>query len=142
MDRTFSAHPDRVSEARVSVTRWLDATSTRSTHLLDDVALAVSEACTNAVVHAYRNEAGQIADPSFRVVAEQVGSDVQVTVSDTGVGLTPRVDSPGLGLGLPLIATLAKTVDIHAGAGGGGTVVSMLFAGAPALPADEVRWPS
>jgi serine/threonine-protein kinase RsbW/stage II sporulation protein AB (anti-sigma F factor) len=35
-----------------------------------------------------------------------------VVVSDEGRGILPRPDSPGLGLGLPLIATLASTLEL------------------------------
>jgi serine/threonine-protein kinase RsbW/stage II sporulation protein AB (anti-sigma F factor) len=35
-----------------------------------------------------------------------------VIVSDEGRGILPRPDSPGLGLGLPLIATLASSLEL------------------------------
>ncbi len=35
-----------------------------------------------------------------------------VVVRDNGRGIVPRPDSPGLGLGLPLIATLAETLEL------------------------------
>jgi serine/threonine-protein kinase RsbW/stage II sporulation protein AB (anti-sigma F factor) len=37
---------------------------------------------------------------------------ITVTVSDEGRGILPRPDSPGLGLGLPLIATLASSLEL------------------------------
>jgi hypothetical protein len=40
--------------------------------------------------------------------------------------MAPRDDSPGLGLGLPLVGRIARRVDISAPAGGG-TLVSMYF---------------
>ena len=43
------------------------------------------------------------------------GWDVCLTVLDEGSGLAPRVDSPGLGLGLPLIATLAESLELGTG---------------------------
>lgn len=88
-----------------------------------DIALAVSEACTNAVLHGYCDEA----PGSFQVVAESVGSTVRVTVIDDGRGTTPRPESTGLGLGLPLMAALAESLDVHPGEGGRGTVLEMLF---------------
>jgi serine/threonine-protein kinase RsbW/stage II sporulation protein AB (anti-sigma F factor) len=36
-------------------------------------------------------------------------------VSDEGRGILPRADSPGLGLGLPLIATLAESLELGTG---------------------------
>ncbi len=69
------------------------------------VALAVSEAVTNAIVHAYVDErAGTI-----EVTAQRHPDDgVVITVSDDGHGVKPRTDSPGLGLGLALIASVAE----------------------------------
>ena len=37
---------------------------------------------------------------------------VEVSVDDDGLGMRPRLDSPGVGLGLPLIADLADRVEI------------------------------
>jgi serine/threonine-protein kinase RsbW/stage II sporulation protein AB (anti-sigma F factor) len=50
-----------------------------------------------------------------------------VVVRDHGRGMTPRADSPGLGVGLPLIASLAETLELTNGADGG-TEVRMTFA--------------
>ena len=47
-------------------------------------------------------------------------------VRDHGCGLAPRTDSPGLGLGLPLIAESASSVEVTT-PGGGGTEVRMRF---------------
>jgi anti-sigma regulatory factor (Ser/Thr protein kinase) len=89
---------------------------------LSDVLLAVSEVVTNCVVHAYRER------PTGRVAIEarQSGDRLVLSVSDNGAGMTPRHDSPGLGLGLPLVGSVARRVDISARAGGG-TLVSMCF---------------
>ena len=69
--------------------------------MLSDVKLAVTEACTNVVVHAYGEDEGPM-----EVAATLDGQSLRVTVRDEGLGIVPRADSPGLGLGLPLIATL------------------------------------
>jgi anti-sigma regulatory factor (Ser/Thr protein kinase) len=89
-----------------------------------DVALAVSEACTNVVLHAYRTreQPGTLA-----LRAEAAGGEVRVSVVDQGGGLVPRSDSPGLGLGLPLIARLTERFDVGPGPLGRGTQVSMAF---------------
>ncbi len=73
------------------------------------VALAVSEAVTNAVVHAYVDRtAGTI-----EVTAQRHADDgVEITVSDDGRGVMPRPDSPGVGLGLALIASVAKQFEM------------------------------
>jgi serine/threonine-protein kinase RsbW len=77
-------------------------------HALADVKLAVTEACTNVVVHAYPE--GD--DGPMAITAGLVDGALTVTVSDEGRGILPRPDSPGLGLGLPLIATLASSLEL------------------------------
>ena len=75
--------------------------------ILSDVKLAVTEACTNAVVHAYPDGEGPLE------VTAYVGEDrLMLVVRDQGRGIVPRTDSPGLGLGLPLIATLAEALEL------------------------------
>ena len=90
------------------------------------VALAVTEAVTNAVVHAYVDDAepGEI-----EVVVQRLpdGEGIEILVCDEGRGMMPRTDSPGIGLGLPLVATLAQRFEVQARAGGG-TRVLMAFA--------------
>jgi len=76
--------------------------------LVEDMRLAVTEACTNVVVHAYANgDEGPMA-----VTAGLRDGALTVVVSDEGRGILPRPDSPGLGLGLPLIATLASSLEL------------------------------
>jgi anti-sigma regulatory factor (Ser/Thr protein kinase) len=74
---------------------------------LSDVKLAVTEACTNTVVHAYPDGEGPL-----QVVAYLREERLMIVVRDEGLGIVPRTDSPGLGLGLPLIATLAESLEL------------------------------
>jgi serine/threonine-protein kinase RsbW len=90
---------------------------------LDDIKLATSEACTNAVLHAYEpDREGQ----TFAISCRKVAAEVVVEVCDHGRGLGPRRDSPGLGLGLALIAQLAEKLEILTPPGGG-TQLRMSF---------------
>jgi serine/threonine-protein kinase RsbW len=87
---------------------------------IERIRLALTEACTNVVRHAYAGDAGMLD------VGVCLGrSTVVVVVRDCGVGLTdegtPRGESGG-GLGLPLIDMLADRVEI-----------------APRLPGTSVR---
>jgi anti-sigma regulatory factor (Ser/Thr protein kinase) len=75
---------------------------------LSDIRLAVTEACTNVVVHAYPDNR----DGPLEVHATKSGDELTVIVRDEGHGIVPRPDSPGLGLGLPLIASLAESVHL------------------------------
>ena len=53
---------------------------------------------------------------------------LNVIVADEGVGMSPRGDSPGLGLGLGLMATVADRFEIDRNAGTSGVVLRMAFA--------------
>lgn len=81
---------------------------------MEDVRLAVTEACTNVVRHAYEGDEGLI-DVHVRPTPERL----EVTVADTGRGIAASTDREGPGFGLPMIATLADTLEIdrtvHAG---------------------------
>ena len=88
-----------------------------------DVKLAVTEACTNVVVHAYPGREGVM-----EVEARPVDRTLSMVVRDHGLGIVPRADSPGLGLGLPMIASLSDSVEIRGGADDGDTEVIMTFA--------------
>ena len=93
----------------------------------NDIALAVSEACANVVMHAYRDAAqpGPLAVDAYRHNGEFF-----VVVCDEGPGLTPHTDSPGLGLGLGLIGRLTQRLEITRNDPVGATI-TMVFA-APA----------
>jgi serine/threonine-protein kinase RsbW len=75
---------------------------------LADIKLAITEACTNVVIHAYEDEE----DGSLEVDASIDDRRLTVVIRDEGRGIVPRPDSPGLGLGLPLIATLAESLEL------------------------------
>ena len=126
VDESYAAVATSVPEARRSLARWLRALP-EDDLMIADIELAVSEACTNAVVHGYVDRAAG----AFRVRGENAGGAIIVTVSDDGDGMTPRPASPGLGLGLPLMATLADRLDVRAPLEGSGTVVRMHFRARP-----------
>jgi serine/threonine-protein kinase RsbW len=87
-----------------------------------DIRLAVSEAVSNAVTHAFRDR-----DPGTVTVRCRAGEKgFSVVVADDGGGMRPNLDSPGLGLGIPLITKLANEVRFDSSERG--TVVSMSFA--------------
>jgi anti-sigma regulatory factor (Ser/Thr protein kinase) len=96
----------------------LDLTAPR----LADVMLVVSEALTNAALHAY---VGMASGPVALMASVSSGS-LRVTVTDEGRGMVPRPDSPGLGVGLGLMARLTDALEISS-PGGRGTEVCFTF---------------
>lgn len=90
--------------------------------LTADIKLAVTEACTNVVLHAYADDEGPL-----EVDASIFDDEIVVVVRDHGSGIHPRPDSPGLGLGLPLIATLSQSLELEGGSSDAPTEVRMTF---------------
>jgi serine/threonine-protein kinase RsbW len=101
----LSALPDSAADARQALRIWA-GNLTLTTQERNDVLLAVSEAATNVIRHAY--PAGS-EDATFRLSAEVSGDRLQVVMTDDGVGISVS-PNPGLGMGLPLLATLADAL--------------------------------
>lgn len=121
VDLTVPAHSSEVGAVRAAVSR-VARQAGMPEERLGDVTLAVGEACANAVVHAY---AGR--DPGLLHVRARVTPDgLEVVVADDGHGLAPRSDSPGLGLGLPLMTSLTSALEFRTGSSGG-TEIWMVF---------------
>src|SRR5215208_7108394 len=119
-EQRLPAQPSSVAQLRKGIVDFATGLGFEDT---GPIALAVSEAATNAVIHAYRDgEPGDI-----RLEACDKPDCLVVVVRDYGAGMKPRADSPGLGLGLPMISTMASEVQIEV-AEGAGTVVRMHFA--------------
>src|SRR5215213_11503379 len=80
------------------------------------IALWVTEAVTNVGVHAYRDSD----DPGdVELEARKENGCLCLYVRDRGVSFRPRVDSPGLGVGLPVIADSATSIEVRRPESGG-----------------------
>jgi serine/threonine-protein kinase RsbW len=124
------ARPENVAVVRHAMRRFLERFKLNEV-LVGDILLALTEATTNCVVHAYRERPGVV-----QVEAKEEEGTLVLRVRDNGEGIHPRVDSPGLGLGLPVIVALADNVAIGPNEGGGTEVcMSFVIEGDPA----EVR---
>lgn len=77
----------------------------------EDIALAVSEIVTNAVVHAYdRAQRRQV-----RVSCHVDGERFIIEVADERAGIGPPCDSSGTGHGLAVVGALVQALDIAPG---------------------------
>jgi len=128
------ARPEGVGVVRQALTGVADGLALDAA-VLADAKMAVTEACTNAVVHAY-------ADGSGRFDVEMFADEVQLTVvvRDHGIGIPEDEEerSEGaLGLGLPLIAALSDDFELRADTGDGTEVRMGFLYEREADPADE-----
>ena len=119
LDAVYPAQPARVPQIRHEVANAATACGV-ATGTVARINLAVSEAATNAVLHAYRDG---LPEGDLHVLVQQADDFVEISVRDSGVGMAPRTDSPGLGVGLPLMAHLADRLEIKAPPDGGTEVV-------------------
>ena len=121
-DARYPATADAVASARHQLWAFVRR-SGGSERLAATVSLALSEAVTNAVVHAYadRPEPGTV-DVSARLV----GDELWVTVADAGCGV-PHARPGAVGLGMAIIGRLADTLRL-AHPPEGGFEVQMRFA--------------
>jgi anti-sigma regulatory factor (Ser/Thr protein kinase) len=122
---TFRAQPDSVSAARHALSEFALAAGADQSKI-EAVRLASSEALTNAVLHAYADEPGNV-----YVTAAVVATELWVLITDDGRGLEPQTNRPGLGLGLGLISQVTDELAIVPRARGG-TEVRMRFDLVPA----------
>jgi serine/threonine-protein kinase RsbW len=119
MTLTLPSTADSVPVVRHALRGMLEAGGVQAAAAAD-VLLAVTEACTNAVLHARREGPEEML---LEVEAGWRAGGLEVVVRDRGQGFTPRVDSPGLGLGLPVIAALSHRMELRETPGGGTEVV-------------------
>jgi serine/threonine-protein kinase RsbW len=121
---TLPARPEGVAVVRQALAGMADALDFDAA-VLADMKMAVSEACTNVVVHAYEDSDGLL---EVDMMAGEAG--LTIRVRDYGSGIQPQVhrsrEVPALGLGLPLIAALSDAFELH-GSVGQGTEVRMTF---------------
>ncbi len=121
LSERYPALPGSVSAARHAVLKFAAAKGATERQL-EAIAVATSEALTNAVVHAYPASAGWI-----EVDGWFAGGELWLIIADDGCGLRAGSQGRGLGLGLALIARMADGLSIH-DRSSGGTGIRMHFA--------------
>lgn len=115
LDLELAADPTMLVRVRQALTRWL-RTQELEREVAAEITIAISEACANAVEHAYGPGQGV-----FKVHAERIEESIEVTVTDQGHWRPPRGDDRGRGL--KIMDAAMDTLEVRAG--GGGTEVVM-----------------
>jgi anti-sigma regulatory factor (Ser/Thr protein kinase)/putative methionine-R-sulfoxide reductase with GAF domain len=115
LELEMAAYPKTLARVRQALRRWLQAQAVER-EVEIEIIIAVSEACANAIEHAYGPSRG-----SFTVRAERRDGYVEVRVRDLGRWQPPRGEHRGRGL--KIIEAAMDEVDVHAG--NAGTAVTM-----------------
>ena len=128
---TFPAKADYLLLARLALS-GLARELPVGDELLADLKLAVTEACGNAVRHAYAG-----GDGTITVVFLVTGDRLDMIVEDHGVGLdtleperepeppAPFSDPLESGMGMPIIRAIVDELEVGRGRDGHGTVLRM-----------------
>lgn len=144
VELALPARPDVLALARLVVAAMVSAEPLFDDERIDDLRLAVSEACTNAIEAQERVGASVAAE---RIIVRCLVADgrAEIEVRDHGAGFDPSdvpthpaVTDPARldherGLGITLIRLLSDTVEFRAN--GDGTTVAMTFSARP-IPQD------
>lgn len=129
MELTFLAIAENEAFARMVISAFLMQANPTLT-VISEVRTAVSEAVTNAVVHAYGTQEGNIV-----LRATLSGNRVDVEVEDFGCGIadieqamqpfyTSQPDTERTGMGFVLMQSFMDALSVHSSAGNG-TIVKM-----------------
>jgi PAS domain S-box-containing protein len=108
--RSFPAAATELAPTRQELRSWLVGTSHNGeidADTVDRVVLAVSEACSNAVEHGYRNDPGG----TVHLSAMREEDTLSVVVSDAGEWLDP-VTPTNRGRGLPIMSSVSDTFSL------------------------------
>ena len=123
---TIPAKPEYITLGRLALTGIARLRAEPlSQEVLGDLKLALTEACTNSVRHAYGGDAGLV-----DIVYELHSDRLVVEVSDSGDGFEPtaRIGAAGAGelaeggLGIAIIEALSDELEIGEGDGGGSRI--------------------
>jgi serine/threonine-protein kinase RsbW len=118
---TIPAKPEYITLGRLALTA-IAGVRPLSDETLHDLKLALTEACTNSVKHAYGENGG-----SVDIVYELQPDRLAVEVGDAGTGFEPGATPAGStaeeleegGLGIEIIRALTDEVEIAEREGGG-----------------------
>lgn len=120
---TFPARAEYLLLARLAVV-GIARIHPMDEELLADLKLAVTEACGNAVRHAYDGASGDV-----ELILTLEDGSLEIVVRDDGRGMAPRGPGPvkgqllESGMGLAIIEAIADEVALETSSASGGTVL-------------------
>jgi len=106
LDLELPADSRRLHELRTRVTRWLTDAGVKPT-VIPDVVIALNEAASNSMLHAY---SGSTTRGHVHVSVAVAGNSVTATVADEGHWRTPADGHDGRGI--ELMQSLMNTVQV------------------------------
>lgn len=121
LDTTYPAVAESVGQARRAVAALAQLDGACETDL-ERIRLAVSEAVSNAIIHAYAFEAAR----AVILTAAVIDGELTVVVADDGCGFGGARESQGLGLGLAVMTQLCDSLTMSKRSSGG-TQLEMRF---------------
>src|ERR1700728_1134377 len=121
LNQSYPAIAESVPRARNDVVAFAVRRGASKPQLVE-IRVAVTEAMSNAVVHAYDGKG----PGDIHVTAEIAAEELWVLIADDGRGFQAPARNPGLGWGLPLIAHMSDRLEIAERADGG-TEIRMRF---------------
>jgi anti-sigma regulatory factor (Ser/Thr protein kinase) len=104
-----TASPSRLAAVRSQLSHWADELGVR-TEEREDIVMAVEEAVSNAVMHAFHAAPGAV---MLFAARDNLARAVHVIISDGGAWSTPSNDSGLHGRGLRMMDKLADVFDVH-----------------------------
>ena len=110
LHKQLPVHRTSVAKLRRAATKFA-ARRGATARQCEDIALAVSEAASNAVVHAYpRSERGTVG-----MRARASSGVIEIVVTDTGIGMPTSNPAEDTGYGLAIMRELADHFEIQSG---------------------------
>ncbi|OSC40198.1 SpoIIE family protein phosphatase [Mycobacterium decipiens] len=115
-----AATANQLASIRRQLTAWLRTAAVPDAQITD-IVLAVNEACTNIIEHAYRGHSVG----TMLLKAQAVAGEIQLRISDSGSWKPPDTDPGNRGRGLLLIKTISDSVALDSTPAG--TTVDITF---------------
>lgn len=114
------ATADRLAQIRRRLLAWIEPIGAPDA-VVADIVLAVNEACTNSVEHAYRDSDVGV----LQVEASLEDGHIEICVADHGAWRTPSTQPSTRGRGLPIMHATSDTLELSRTSSG--TTVRITF---------------